>query len=62
MLSFGGKDQLPDLFDYCLTCSKNLCPDCMEKGCCGKVPAESGEEHDFSDEPARPAGGGEERP
>jgi hypothetical protein len=30
------------LFDYCANCSKNLCPKCMEKGCCGHVPAESG--------------------
>lgn len=31
-----------DLHDYCRSCSKNLCADCMGKGCCGKIPAESG--------------------
>lgn len=36
----------PDLFDYCAICSKNVCPDCMEKGCCGVVPAISGERDD----------------
>jgi len=35
-----------DLFDYCAECSRNLCPDCMAKGCCGHVPALSGTEHD----------------
>jgi hypothetical protein len=30
------------LFDYCAHCSKNLCDDCMTKGCCGHVPAVSG--------------------
>lgn len=32
------------LFDYCAECSKNLCPKCMAKGCCGHTPALSGEE------------------
>jgi hypothetical protein len=31
-----------ELFDYCTSCSKNLCPDCMAKGCCGHVPARGG--------------------
>lgn len=31
-----------NLFDYCASCAKNLCEECMELGCCGKVPAESG--------------------
>lgn len=31
-----------ELLDYCANCSKDLCPACMEKGCCKKVPAESG--------------------
>ena len=31
-----------ELFDYCAGCSKNLCPKCMQKGCCGHIPAESG--------------------
>ena len=40
------------LLDYCLICSKDLCDDCMAKGCCGHVPAKSGTEVDaaFSDE------------
>lgn len=38
---------LPQLLDYCAVCSKDLCPDCMAKGCCGNVPARSGE----NDEP-----------
>lgn len=33
-----------ELFDYCAVCSKNLCNACMKKGCCGNVPAISGEE------------------
>ena len=32
--------------DYCAECSKDLCDSCMAKGCCGKVPAESGMEAD----------------
>lgn len=31
------------LLSYCLHCSKDLCPKCMEKGCCKKVPAIDGE-------------------
>jgi len=31
-----------ELHDYCAECGKNLCEDCMEKGCCGNVPASSG--------------------
>jgi hypothetical protein len=34
------------LFDYCATCGKNLCDDCMQEGCCGKAPADSGNELD----------------
>jgi hypothetical protein len=34
------------LLDYCATCAKNLCTICMTRGCCGKVPAESGSEAD----------------
>lgn len=41
------------LLDYCSACSKNLCPKCMEDGCCGNVPADSGMEDDeFSEEEA----------
>lgn len=39
-----------DLFDYCALCSKNLCPKCMEEGCCGKVPAKSGMDDDDTNE------------
>jgi len=28
--------------DYCAKCSRDLCGDCMERGCCGSVPAQSG--------------------
>ncbi len=30
------------LLDYCVECSKDLCDECMKKGCCGNVPAKSG--------------------
>lgn len=36
------------LHDYCDHCSKNLCPKCMEAGCCGQVPADSGMSEDKS--------------
>lgn len=48
-----GKKQIMlgwELFDYCLHCGKNLCDKCMEKGCCGKVPADSGADEDNYDE------------
>jgi hypothetical protein len=35
-----------ELFDYCAVCSKNLCNDCMEDGCCGNKPALSGTEEE----------------
>lgn len=38
--------------DYCAECSRNLCDACMEKGCCGHVPALSGVETDYPDEEA----------
>ncbi len=41
------------LHDYCATCSKNLCPACMAKGCCGKVPAVSGDASDHQDDADR---------
>ena len=28
-----------ELMDACAKCGKNLCNACMEKGCCGEVPA-----------------------
>jgi hypothetical protein len=30
------------LFDYCAVCSRDLCDECMGKGCCGNTPARSG--------------------
>lgn len=39
-----------NLFDYYATCSKNLCDECMKKGCCGRVPAVSGNETETVDE------------
>lgn len=38
------------LFDYCVTCNKNLCDSCMKKGCCGVEPAASGMEADEEDD------------
>jgi len=35
-----------DLMDYCAKCGKNMCKDCMAKGCCGQKPAQSGNEAD----------------
>lgn len=35
-----------DLFDYCAICGKNLCDRCMEAGCCGHIPAVSGQMND----------------
>ncbi len=32
-----------DLLDYCAECSRDLCDACMTLGCCGHVPAISGE-------------------
>jgi len=32
--------------DYCVVCSKNLCSTCMAKGCCGNIPAKSGNAED----------------
>lgn len=29
--------------DFCAICGKDLCKSCMEVGCCGNVPAISGE-------------------
>lgn len=38
-----------ELLDYCGVCSNDLCPHCMAEGCCGNVPAVSGEELDNED-------------
>lgn len=38
-----------ELLDYCAVCSKDLCDECMAKGCCGNVPARSGTEEDFGE-------------
>jgi len=34
--------------DYCALCSRNLCSGCMARGCCGAVPALSGNERDHA--------------
>lgn len=34
------------LLDYCAECSRDLCDDCMKKGCCGHIPARSGMDED----------------
>lgn len=39
-----------ELLDYCAYCLKDLCPKCMEKGCCGRVPAVSGMEADNAED------------
>lgn len=39
-----------ELNDYCAVCGKTLCANCMEKGCCGHVPARSGEKADFGED------------
>ena len=36
------------LLDYCADCFKNLCGNCMEKGCCDNVPALSGQDEDHA--------------
>jgi len=47
----GAKPQGYDMLDYCAICSKDLCRKCMaEKGCCGHIPALSGEKADFGEE------------
>lgn len=51
-----------DLFDYCATCSRNLCGACMEKGCCGHTPAQAGMGDDQEDETTSRAGGIIDRP
>lgn len=37
-----------DLHDYCAACSRNLCDPCMAAGCCGSVPAKSGQDADLN--------------
>lgn len=43
-----------NLFDYCANCSRDLCDACMEKGCCGHVPALSGADADCGGRLRRP--------
>jgi len=38
------------LWDYCGQCSKGLCDTCMEKGCCGNVPAQSGMDYEYPED------------
>lgn len=35
--------------DYCALCSRHLCHQCMMSGCCGRTPAQSGQEADIDD-------------
>lgn len=48
------------LMDYCVDCGKNLCEECIAKGCCGAKPARSGMEEDSDDDDGSSArkGGG----
>jgi len=39
-----------DLLDYCAECSRDLCDKCMERGCCGHIPAISGEAEDVAED------------
>lgn len=39
-----------DLFDYCAKCSKNLCPEHVQKGCCGHAPILRGGVENVDDE------------
>ncbi len=50
------------LLDYCAKCSKNLCDDCMKKGCCGIVPAQSGMGDDCGEETQTTLLGGADNP
>jgi hypothetical protein len=40
----------PGEADYCAICSKDLCTECMVKGCCGNVPALSGMGEEYGDD------------
>lgn len=42
-----------ELFDFCAECSRNLCPACMELGCCGTTPAVSGIDADAGEDAER---------
>mgnify|MGYP003455537151 CR=1 FL=1 len=41
-----GQPVVAQFVDYCAMCSKDLCAKCMANGCCGQVPAHSGQECD----------------
>lgn len=41
------------LLDFCAVCSRDLCDECMSKGCCDHVPARSGTSEDARAEEAR---------
>lgn len=43
------------LFDYCETCSQNLCNSCMADGCCQVKPARSGMGSDYGGDADLPA-------
>lgn len=39
-----------DMLDYCAKCSRDLCDACMDKGCCGHIPAISGTQADYGED------------
>lgn len=45
----GKASQAYELFDYCVLCGNNLCPECAEAGCCDHSPAISGNDADLDD-------------
>ncbi len=36
--------------DYCAVCSRDLCEECMARGCCGNIPARPGLMADYAEE------------
>ncbi|MBN1204358.1 MAG: hypothetical protein JXB05_05490 [Myxococcaceae bacterium] len=32
-----------EIFDWCAHCERSLCPGCLQEGCCGSLPARSGQ-------------------
>lgn len=50
MIKSGPFAGTPHSLDYCAVCSKDLCEKCMAKGCCGNVPAKSGNAADNGDD------------
>jgi len=56
----GAETEGYNLFDYCVVCSANLCPKCMERGCCGDVPALSGQVTELDDDDYDEDGGNQD--